>query len=472
MSEDFYHDDPTEEIPRSKLRSQLLTTGAVIIGSIFFFQSTLAGNISLNSGRGIEFGQGVSQAVACSGNTNLTLTPRSSFTNGSPGTHYLQSVTVSNIPTSCYGVDFIINAFNDSSSTPLALFNSTSTDAVVYNNNGTFQKGIGSTGMTVSSGSGSFTITFTNPVAQSSSVVKLTIRSTVDQTVWTSRTSATDNNWNSVTYGNGIFVAVAQSGSGNRVMTSPDGITWTSRTTPDSSEYWSSVTFGNGTFVAVSSSGSYGNQVMTSPDGITWTTRSNPGRDYSGVTYGNGMFAAVGGQGAGAMVMTSLDGFTWTQQSAIAGNNNWRSVVYGNGLFVAVSSDWKVMTSPDGISWTGQTVPASVSMRSVTFADGIFVAVGVSGSGNGVMTSPDGITWTSRLAAQANTWRSVIYGNGLFVAVSEDGTSRVMTSPDGITWTADTAGAANQWTGVAFGNGIFAAVSKSGTGNRVMTMTY
>jgi hypothetical protein len=279
VSEDFYHDDPTEEIPRSKLRSQLLTTGAVIIGSIFFFQSTLAGNISLNSGRGIEFGQGVSQAVACSGNTNLTLTPRSSFTNGSPGTHYLQSVTVSNIPTSCYGVDFIINAFNDSSSTPLALFNSTSTDAVVYNNNGTFQKGIGSTGMTVSSGSGSFTITFTNPVAQSSSVVKLTIRSTVDQTVWTSRTSATDNNWNSVTYGNGIFVAVAQSGSGNRVMTSPDGITWTSRTTPASSEYWSSVTFGNGTFVAVSSSGSYGNQVMTSPDGITWTTRSNPGRD-------------------------------------------------------------------------------------------------------------------------------------------------------------------------------------------------
>jgi hypothetical protein len=159
------------------LRSQLLTTGAVIIGSIFFFQSTFAGNISLNSGSGVEFGQGVSQAVACSGDTDLTLTPRSSFTNGSPGAHYLQSVTVSNIPTSCYGVDFTISAYNDSSSTPLALFETSTTSAVIYNNAGTFSRGIGSTGMTVASSTGTFTATFTAPVAQSSSVFKLTIQS-------------------------------------------------------------------------------------------------------------------------------------------------------------------------------------------------------------------------------------------------------------------------------------------------------
>jgi hypothetical protein len=177
VSEDFYHDDPAEEIPRSKLRSQVLTTGAVIICSIFFFQSTLAGNISLNSGRGIEFGQSVSQAVACSGETSLTLTPRSTFINGSPGAHYLQSVTVSNIPTSCYGDDFTISGYNDSSNTPLALFSETSTSAVISNDNGTFSPGIRVSGMTVESGDGSFTATFTTPVALSSSVVKLTIQS-------------------------------------------------------------------------------------------------------------------------------------------------------------------------------------------------------------------------------------------------------------------------------------------------------
>ena len=174
---DFYHDDPTPQIPKNKLPSKFIATGALILGSILFFQGTFAGNISLNSSTGVEFGQGVSQAVACSGNADLTLTPRSSFTNGSPGAHYLNSVTVSNIPTSCYGADFTISAYNDSSGTPLALFNTSSTAAVIYNNAGAFSRGLGSTGMTVASSTGTFTATFTVPVAQSSDVFKLTIQS-------------------------------------------------------------------------------------------------------------------------------------------------------------------------------------------------------------------------------------------------------------------------------------------------------
>ncbi len=35
---------------------------------------------------------------------------------------------------------------------------------------------------------------------------------------WTIRTSAADNNWRVVTYGNGLFVTVALTGTGNRVM--------------------------------------------------------------------------------------------------------------------------------------------------------------------------------------------------------------------------------------------------------------
>jgi hypothetical protein len=174
---DFYHDDPGEEKTGRKFDSKFLTTAVVIFGSFFFFQTTFAGNISLNSGTGIEFGQGVSQAVACSGNTNLTMTPRSTFINGSPGAHYLQSVTVSNIPISCYGYDFTISAYDNSNSTPLALFNTTSTAAVVYNNSGTFSGGIGSTGMTVASSTGTFTATFTAPVALASNVFKVTIQS-------------------------------------------------------------------------------------------------------------------------------------------------------------------------------------------------------------------------------------------------------------------------------------------------------
>ena len=57
-------------------------------------------------------------------------------------------------------------------------------------------------------------------------------------------------------------MAVAGSGVGNRAMSSPDGITWTSQTSA-SDNTWQAVTFAQGIFVAVSSSGA-GNRVMTS----------------------------------------------------------------------------------------------------------------------------------------------------------------------------------------------------------------
>jgi hypothetical protein len=69
----------------------------------------------------------------------------------------------------------------------------------------------------------------------------------------------------------GLFAAVANSGVGNRVMTSPDGIYWTTRTSAADNNWraiaWSPVL---GLFAAVAYSGS-GDRVMTSPDGIYWT---------------------------------------------------------------------------------------------------------------------------------------------------------------------------------------------------------
>jgi hypothetical protein len=138
---------------------------------------------------------------------------------------------------------------------------------------------------------------------------------------------------------------------------------------------------------------------------------------------------------------------------------------------VAVSSSGtnnRVMTSPDGITWTSRTSAADNFWRSVTYGNGLFVAVSSTGI-DCVMTSPDGITWTSRTSAADNSWLSVTYGNGLFVAVAYDGTDRVMTSPDGITWTSRTSAADNTWPSVTYGNGLFVAVAGSGTGNRVMT---
>jgi hypothetical protein len=63
----------------------------------------------------------------------------------------------------------------------------------------------------------------------------------------------------------GLLVAVADSGTGNRVMTSPDGITWTARSAA-ADNGWHSVTWAKelGLLVAVAYTGT-GNRVMTSP---------------------------------------------------------------------------------------------------------------------------------------------------------------------------------------------------------------
>jgi hypothetical protein len=282
-----------------------------------------------------------------------------------------------------------------------------------------------------------------------------------------STSGVAENNWGSVAYGNGIFVAVAYTGTGNRVMTSPDGFTWTERTSAGDSD-WRSVTFGNGLFVAVASAGT--SRVMTSPDGITWTLRSTLNNEWRSVAFGNGTFVAVASSGTNNRVMTSTNGTTWTARTSAA-NNLWQSVTYGNNLFVAVSSDGtsRVMTSIDGTTWTLRTAAAANEWQSVTFGNGTYVAVSSSGTGNRVMTSTNGTTWTSRTSAANNNWRSVTYGDGVFVAVALSGTgNRVMTSPDGTTWTIRTSAANNSWTSVTYGQALFVAVSFDGIA-RVMT---
>jgi len=60
---------------------------------------------------------------------------------------------------------------------PLLFFNTNASSAIVSNNAGTFQLATGSTsGASIASGSGTFTITFTNPIATAGSVSRLTIQ--------------------------------------------------------------------------------------------------------------------------------------------------------------------------------------------------------------------------------------------------------------------------------------------------------
>ena len=302
-----------------------------------------------------------------------------------------------------------------------------------------------------------------------SSVAIMSQQVRADGITWTARNAAEANQWSSVTFGNGTFVAVSNSGT-NRVMTSTDGITWTARNVPASS--WTSVTYGNGVFVAVAGFGT--DRIMTSPDGITWTPRGSSTDSWDAIAYGNNTFVAVGM--STNRVMTSTDGITWTNRTVPTGIQQWKSVTWGNNKFVAVSGTGfndRVMTSADGVTWTYAQAIHNGNWSSIAYGNNTFVATATSFGGGGsmdyVMTSSDGITWTARTAASAVGWNAVVYGGGKFVAVTSSGSNRVMTSTDGITWAAHTAADASGWSSVTYGNGLYVAVAANGSGARVMT---
>jgi hypothetical protein len=160
----------------SSPKQSFFLVGAVAL--VLTLGSTLAANINLGTNNNLEFGQGIQLTTACSGSTQLTITPNATFVNASgAGAYYFSSVTVKNVPSSCYGVDFSLSAYGETSSAPLAIFNTSSTNAIVYNNAGSFEAAAGITGMSVTGSTDSFTVNFASPVALSSTVARITIQS-------------------------------------------------------------------------------------------------------------------------------------------------------------------------------------------------------------------------------------------------------------------------------------------------------
>lgn len=155
---------------------KLLSVG--FLAATILLGSTLAANINLGTNGTVEFGQGIMQTTVCSGNTSLTMTPQASFVNSAgAGSFYFKSIKVSNIPIGCQGFDFQINAYDSTTATSLALYDTTGKNVIVYYSSGGFQVGGGLSGYTVASGADYFTVTFTVPVAVTSSVSRITIQS-------------------------------------------------------------------------------------------------------------------------------------------------------------------------------------------------------------------------------------------------------------------------------------------------------
>jgi len=120
---------PAGKAPRSK-NSSRAWMGIGLVIAVLGIGSTFASSITINNGSDTEFGQGVQRTVYCGGTaTTLTVAPISAYKNKSgtttdpAGTFYVTGIRVSNIPTACDGVNFVVSLYDtsaDTSALPIA----------------------------------------------------------------------------------------------------------------------------------------------------------------------------------------------------------------------------------------------------------------------------------------------------------------------------------------------------------------
>ena len=137
-----------------------------------------------------------------------------------------------------------------------------------------------------------------------------------------------------------------------------------------------------------------------------------------------GRLIAIAFAVAGSYAAEPLD--NWVQR--VSPTPNTLSVVtYGNGLYVAVGVSGTIITSVDGVSWSRRSSGTAGDIYGVTYGGNQFVAVGANGL---VLTSPNGTNWTTRPTGITAGTYTVAFGNGRYVAVGDV----VLTSLDGMSW--------------------------------------
>ena len=270
---------------------------------------------------------------------------------------------------------------------------------------------------------------------------------------WTNRIGAvTQVHLNGITWSGTQYLAV---GGTQRIYSSPDGMTWTLRSS--GTQKLNRVIWSGSQFVAVGGNPVGGTTtILTSPDGVSWTPQPLTGvtGSLSAVAWSGSLFVAVGSGNAGNGILTSPDGVTWTAQTST--NTGYLSdVIWTGSQFIAYGND-ATLTSPDGVVWTAATV-TSPGFSAITYGAGKFVGVG----GLGIFTSTDALSWTAQVSGTQKTLRDVTWTGELFAAAGDAGT--LLTSPDGITWTTYPAPTSQNLAGIASNGSQLIAVGYQST---------
>ena len=102
---------------------------------------------------------------------------------------------------------------------------------------------------------------------------------------------------------------------------------------------------------------------------------------------------------------------TWVWRNPLPQGNKLNGITYGKSTFVAVGDCGAVVTSPNGTAWTSRTSGNNGPLYGVSFANGMFVAVGydITASAGAILTSSNGTTWTSQTSGTTAGLYGVAY---------------------------------------------------------------
>ena len=283
----------------------------------------------------------------------------------------------------------------------------------------------------------------------------------------------------------GYFLALP-SASGNDIVSSRDGSTWSTLTgiLPVSTT-WVSIASGRMTIEELAGNFVVGRSYTITDSGDTPWTNIGAKTIVAGTIFvatGVGSFvtnvgkatpnathtiAIAGGTGVDDTAVSLNGGQTWAAGGNLPSTGDWVDVAYGDGRWMAIKSgsNETAITTDGGTTWAaGGNLPASTTWTSVAYGGGAWIAI-ASGGTNVAFSLDNGATWTGGTGLASSDWSSVTYGNNRFVAVSStNGTVAAVSVDKGATWVSSTLPSTEQWQHVEYGQGVFLAVSDSNNG--------
>ena len=277
---------------------------------------------------------------------------------------------------------------------------------------------------------------------------------------WETRTNAEENTRGAAA-GNGIYVV----SSGTDMYISTNAVTWDYVET-SSTDIFFSIAFGNGVFVAVGDSG----RIMTSTDGISWINRSSPTiESIRGVAFDkvNGYFWATG-RNDSRVYRSINNGVSWANITTNQTSNTNGIAV--NGDVIVVSSDHssgsagRIYTSTNGGASWSTSYSLSFKLWDVIYENNIFVVVGDNGR---IISSGNGTSWSENNISTSSNIYTIAYGSNHWVIVGQGPGISVSISTNLNNWEQKSTITTTSTGQIAFGDGFF--VFTRGTNTHITT---